>query len=162
RVPAELPQPLPRDRVSGLLAPLAHDAVTLPAGRSLHSAGRQPPWTPDHLPQPDDHDGARRTVARRGLDVRPVGRIQRARPLRRARLARAGATAGMVALAGDLQPDRVRLDHLPLAEPDGLGPLPVTLRSPRARRALERAGACRDRARDRLAARAAGLARAPA
>ena len=32
----------------------------------------------DDLPQPDDHDGARRPVARRGVDVRALGRVPRA------------------------------------------------------------------------------------
>ena len=31
----------------------------------------------DDLPQPDDHDGARRAVARRRVDVRHLGRLQR-------------------------------------------------------------------------------------
>ena len=32
---------------------------------------------PVHLPQPDDHDGARRALARRRLDLRPLGRLPR-------------------------------------------------------------------------------------
>ena len=31
-----------------------------------------------HLPQPDDHDGARRALARRGVDVRALGRASTA------------------------------------------------------------------------------------
>ena len=42
RVPAELPQPVPRDRLPRLLAALAHDAVALPARLPLHPARRQP------------------------------------------------------------------------------------------------------------------------
>ena len=46
------------------------------------------------VPQPDDHDGARRAVARRGVDVRAVGRVPRRRPGRRARARRPPARAG--------------------------------------------------------------------
>ena len=39
--------------------------------------GRQPGRAAIHLPQPDDHDGARRAVARRRVDVRALGRLPR-------------------------------------------------------------------------------------
>ena len=42
RVPAELQQPLPGHELPRLLAPLAHDAVALPARLPLHPARRQP------------------------------------------------------------------------------------------------------------------------
>ena len=42
RLPAELQQPVPGDRVPRLLAPLAHDPVALPARLPLHPARRQP------------------------------------------------------------------------------------------------------------------------
>ena len=48
-----------------VLAPLAHLAVELAARLSLHAARRQPGGR-RHLPQPDDHDAARRHLARRG------------------------------------------------------------------------------------------------
>ena len=35
-------------------------------------------WPPPHLPQPDAHDGARRALARRGVDVRHLGRCSTA------------------------------------------------------------------------------------
>ena len=38
RVPAELRQPVPRDELLRLLAPLAHDALPLPARLPLHPA----------------------------------------------------------------------------------------------------------------------------
>ena len=42
RLPAELQQPLPGDRLPRLLAPLAHDPVALPPRLPLHPARRQP------------------------------------------------------------------------------------------------------------------------
>ena len=59
------------------LAALAHDAVALPARLSLYSARRQPARRDAALCQPDDHDGARRPVARRGLDLCRLGRAAR-------------------------------------------------------------------------------------
>ncbi len=56
-----------------LLAALAHDAVAVPARLSLYPARRQPPRPGTALRQSDDHDGAWRPLARRGLDVRRVG-----------------------------------------------------------------------------------------
>ena len=73
----------------GLLAPLAHDPVALPARLPLHPARRQPRQPPLHLPQPDDHDGARRPLARRRLDLRPLGRVPRGDAGHRARARRA-------------------------------------------------------------------------
>ena len=78
-----------------LLAPLAHDAVALPARLPLHPARRQPRRTAADVPQPDDHDAARRAVARRGVDVRALGRVPRrgAGHRARARRARSGRPA---------------------------------------------------------------------
>ncbi len=73
--PQNFRQPLPGHRLSRLLAALAHDAVAVSARLPVHPARRQPRRAPGHLPQPDDHDGARRAVARRRLDVRAVGRL---------------------------------------------------------------------------------------
>ena len=74
RVPAELQQPLPRHQLPRVLAALAHDAVALPARLPLHPARRQPRRQVEDRAQPDDHDGARRALARRGLGLRPLGR----------------------------------------------------------------------------------------
>ena len=74
---------------AGLLAPLAHDAVALAARLPLHPARRQPQGRAAHVPQPAADDAARRTLARRRVDVRRVGRDprRRARARARARLA---------------------------------------------------------------------------
>ena len=65
-----------------VLAALAHDAVALPARLPLHPAGRQPQGQVEDLPQPDDHDGAGRALARRGLGVRALGHAARRCALR--------------------------------------------------------------------------------
>ena len=61
---------------AGVLAALAHQPVHLAARLPLHPARRQPrlgvAQTHRNL---HDHDGARRAVARRGVDVRAVGRL---------------------------------------------------------------------------------------
>ena len=54
---------------------LAHLALDLAARLPLHPAGRQPARHGAHLPQPDDHHAARRAVARRGLELRRLGRL---------------------------------------------------------------------------------------
>ena len=54
------------------------------------------------LPQPDAHDGARRAVARRGVDVRALGRVPRRRAVRRARARRARASACRRGCAGSI------------------------------------------------------------
>ena len=79
RLPAELQQPLPRHQLPRLLAPLAHDPVALPARLPLHPAGRQPRRQVEDGPQPDDHDDARRALARRGVGLRPLGHAARHR-----------------------------------------------------------------------------------
>ena len=82
---------------SRLLAPLAHDAVALPARLPLHPARRQPRRALEDGPQPDDHDGAGRPVARRGVGLRAVGRAARDVPRDRAPAARqpaAGCPSG--------------------------------------------------------------------
>src|SRR5581483_4755261 len=84
RVPAELRVPVHRGVAAGLLATLAHDAVALAARLPLHPARRQPQGTAPDLPQPDADDAARRPLARRGVDVRDLGRHPRARALDRA------------------------------------------------------------------------------
>ena len=69
---------------AGVLAQLAHQPVDLAARLSLHSAGRQPRLGLATKRQSDDHDGARRAVARRGVDVRAVGRLSGLALVRRA------------------------------------------------------------------------------
>ena len=73
-VPAELRRALHGAEPAGLLAALAHDALALAARLPLHPPGRerQRPG-PDHS-QHHDHHGAGRPLARRGLDVRGLGR----------------------------------------------------------------------------------------
>ena len=51
---------------------------SLAARLRLHPAGRQPRFALADLPQPDDHDGARRAVARGGVGLRAVGDRSRA------------------------------------------------------------------------------------
>ena len=65
-----------------LLAPLAHDALALPARLPLHPARRQPRGQVQDLPQPVPDDAARRALARRGVDVRALGRVPRRRAVR--------------------------------------------------------------------------------
>ncbi len=84
-LPAELRRPVPRAVAPGLLASLAHDAVALAARLPLHPARWQPARRAPDPPQPDAHDGDRRAVARRGLDVPRVGRDPRRLPGPRAR-----------------------------------------------------------------------------
>ena len=86
---AELRPALPGAQPPGLLAALAHDAVALAARLPLHPARRQPRRAAADLPQPDAHDAARRPLARRGLDVRGLGRHPRQALSRRALGARA-------------------------------------------------------------------------
>ncbi len=129
-LPPELQQPLPGDRLSRLLAPLAHDPVALPARLPLHPARRQPRQPPLHLPQPDDHDAARRALARRRLDLRALGRLPRPRPLLRARARRADRPPhpGLAAGISHLQPRLLRLDPLPRRQHRGLLGLRAALR----------------------------------
>ena len=63
---------------AGILAPLAHQPVDLAARLPVHPARRQPRPRLADATQPADHDGPRRAVARRGVDVRAVGRFTRA------------------------------------------------------------------------------------
>ena len=67
------------------------------------------------LPQPDDHDGARRPLARRGVELRAVGGAARRRARGRARAARPRCPAArrLARLAHRLPRRRVRLDPVP-------------------------------------------------
>ena len=110
---------------AGLLASLAHQPVHVAARLPLHPARREPRDGRAHAPQPAHHDGPRRALARRGVDVRPVGRVPRTAahrlPRRRSRAGPAGlADRGRRARAshvvgGDVPPDVLRLAHLPRA-----------------------------------------------
>ncbi len=75
RAERQLPLPLRRHQPARVLAALAHQPVDVVARLSLQAARRQPRRRLGHQPQPADHDGARRPVARRRLVVRPVGRL---------------------------------------------------------------------------------------
>ena len=77
RAARQLRRPVHRRLGAGLLAPLAHDALAVAARLPLHPAGRQPQGADTHLRQHDAHDGARRPLARRRLDVRVLGRAAR-------------------------------------------------------------------------------------
>ena len=50
---------------------------TLAARLSLHSAGREPAWAVDDVPEPGDHHASGGTVARGKLEFRDLGRIPR-------------------------------------------------------------------------------------
>ena len=95
RFPQNFNAPVHRRVAAGLLAPLAHDVVALAARLPLHPTRWQPTGRAGDLPQPHDHDAARRPVARGGMDLRRVGRdsrrraVVRALPAARARSARA-------------------------------------------------------------------------
>ena len=78
---------------SRLLAALAHDALALPARLPLHPARRQPRRAAADRAQPDDHDGARRAVARSRVGLRAVGHAARRLPGGRAPAARAACGA---------------------------------------------------------------------
>ena len=69
-------------RPERVLAALAHQPVVVAPRLPLHPAGRQPRRRAAHLPQPDDHDGAGRPLARGGLDLRPLGLLPGRRPVR--------------------------------------------------------------------------------
>ena len=68
--------------------------------------------------QPDDHDGARRPLARRGLGLRAVGHAaRRSASWSSTRCAGGSSAAGLAALGDRLQRRRVRLDPVPRREP---------------------------------------------
>ncbi len=97
------------------LSRFLRDFLYIPLGGNRHGAA-------EDLPQPDDHDGAGRPVARGRVDVRALGRLQRPRPGARARLRRADQDAHVAALVRHLPSDRVRLDPVPGAgDRDRLG-----------------------------------------
>ena len=82
RAAGELPLSVLRADAAGILASLAHQSLDLAPGLSVHSTRRQPGAGLADRPQPAHHDGARRAVARRGLDVRALGPLPRFAPHR--------------------------------------------------------------------------------
>ena len=87
----------------------------LPARLPLHPAGRQPQGPLEDLPQPDADDGARRAVARRGVDVRALGRASTGRACASSTRWRGRVKfPALAALVRDLPPRRLRVDPVPL------------------------------------------------
>ena len=123
--PQNFMSPVPVARLPRLLAPLAHDALALPARLPLHPARRQPQGQVQDLPQPVPDDAARRPLARRGVDVRALGRVPRRRARRSSTRSRTQwETRLEVAALGDhVPPRRLRLDPVPRAEPGPGGDL---------------------------------------
>src|SRR6202023_1634841 len=68
------------------LAALAHDAVAVSARLSLYPARRQQARRRAALREPDDHDGAWRALAWRGLDICDLGDAARRVSLHQPRL----------------------------------------------------------------------------
>ena len=79
RFPQNFDAPVHGAQPAGLLAALAHDALALVAGLPLHPARRECGQPGADHPQHHDHDGPRGAVARRGMDVRGLGRAPGAR-----------------------------------------------------------------------------------
>ena len=79
--PAELQPSLHGALAPGVLAALAHHALALAARLPLHPARRQSQGRGQDLSQPDDHDAARRVLARRVVHLPVLGRHPRHRPL---------------------------------------------------------------------------------
>src|ERR671934_217399 len=72
-VPPQLQPPLCGGDAAGLLAPLAHEPVSLVAGLLIHWPGRQPARPPPHLRQPPGHHAPRRPMARGRVEIRALG-----------------------------------------------------------------------------------------
>ena len=77
RAQAQLRPAVHRPQRQRVLAALAHQPVHMAQGIPLHSARRQPQGPRAHVRQPHADDGARRTVARRGGELRALGRAAR-------------------------------------------------------------------------------------
>ncbi|CAA9332689.1 MAG: Probable poly(beta-D-mannuronate) O-acetylase, partial [uncultured Gemmatimonadaceae bacterium] len=130
----QLPLPVRGDRLLRLLAPLAHLALHLAARLPLHPARRQPRHHRAHLRQPHAHDAPGRALARRGVDLRGVGRAARALPGGGA-VPQAAARAAR-RLAHRRRPARARAADVPARERH-LGLLPRPRLRHRHARALE-------------------------
>ena len=113
--PQNFTAPYRVDELPRVLAALAHHAVALAARLPLHPARRQPRRPLADAAQPDAHDAARRPVARRGLDVRAVGRAARRRCCASSTSPASGAWTRprVAALGRRLPPRRARLDPVP-------------------------------------------------
>ena len=74
RLPLNFNSPYKATSHHRFLAALAHHAVAVPARLPLHSARRQPHGAA-RATSTCGHDAARRAVARRGLDLRRLGRV---------------------------------------------------------------------------------------
>ena len=119
----QLPLSLCGDRLFRLLAPLAHLAFDLVARLPLRAAGRQPHGPGTYLREPDAHHVAGRSVARRGVDLRGLGRTAWPVPRGRALSACAGRAPRAVGStagahrdgAADLLPGQHHLGLLPRA-----------------------------------------------
>ena len=103
--PVQLQRAVPRHQHPGLLAALAHDAVALPARLRVHAARRHADrGNPAHrraVCRGDHADhGAVRPVARRRLELRPVGHDARRRHRVRSRLAARAAVTPAWSSAG--------------------------------------------------------------
>src|SRR5262249_24836248 len=83
RAAAKLPFPLCLGQHHRILETLAHHPFHLDARLPLHLTGRQPPRQWPHLFQSADDDDAVRPLARRTVELRVVGLLQR-RAARRA------------------------------------------------------------------------------
>ena len=80
RLPVNFNAPYIAGVVQELLGALAHHAVAMAARLPVRPARRQPAGRGTDLRQPAAGDGARRTVARRGLHLHRLGRAARRRP----------------------------------------------------------------------------------
>ena len=125
KLPANFNRPYMAENLDGLLAALAYLAVELAARLPVLFAAGDADVEVFLLLQSGDHDGDRRPVARRELELRDLGSAARFRPGGRALVAErvlAGSRqdVGRVALREHLSNVplcRVRVDLLPLAGP---------------------------------------------
>ena len=138
--PQNFDRPVPLAEPPRVLAPMAHHALALPARLPLHPARRQPEGAGADVREPHDHDDARRPVARRGVDLRAVGRAARGRALGGARGRRATACEdpGVAAVVRRAARRGARVDPVPVARPRRGRGVPLAARAPRPRDAVER------------------------
>ena len=67
--------PVLRRQPAGILATLAHQPFDMAARLSLHLAWRKPRRSGPHIPKSFSHDAPRRSLARRGVELRALGRL---------------------------------------------------------------------------------------
>src|ERR1035441_1004171 len=140
---------------------MAHDPIAVPTRLPVHPARRKPRFAAVHIPQPDDHDGARRTVAWRRVDVRDLGCLSRGGTDRRACPSREDQGTRVAAVASHLPSRRARLDRVPRTERRRVLELSLPSRFARLPDPVERAGGVGDRGHDRAAAATRQPGRAP-